>query len=258
MGRSIVITSGKGGVGKTTVCACLAVALARLGKRVVCVDADVTLNNLDMLLGLESAVVYDLYDVVEGNCRLRQALLRYAYCDSLYLLPSVHPMGEIDARAFCEVVHTLGDNHDFVLVDCPAGIDEGFCRAAAACTEALIVTTPTATALRDADKVLGLMDAYKMASVALVVNRVRGDLVVDGEMLGVGDIARLLHVRIAGCVPEDDGALCMCGDLPQEGEHYEAIRLLARYVVGAGKEVYDPTAAYRGVLGRLKRVMRKV
>lgn len=258
MGRSIVITSGKGGVGKTTICACLALALAKAGKRVVCVDADVTLNNLDMLLGLENGVTYDLYDVVEGNCRLRQALIHYPYCESLYLLPSVHPMGDIETRAFREVMHTLCDNYDFVLIDCPAGVDEGFHRAALAATEALIVTTPTATALRDADKVLGLLDSYKLNSVALVVNRVRGDLVMDGEMLSVEDIARLLHIRVAGCVPEDDGALCMCGVIPKEGEHYEAIRLLARYVLGAGKEVYDATLAYRGVLGRFKRLIKKV
>lgn len=258
MGRSIVITSGKGGVGKTTVCACLAVALARTGKRVVCVDADITLNNLDMLLGLENGVIYDLYDVVEGNCRLRQALLHYPYCAGLYLLPSVHPCGDIDARAFCEVMHTLAENHDFVLIDCPAGIDEGFARAAAAATEALLVTTPTATALRDADKVLGLLDAYKMNSVALVVNRVRGDLVMDGEMLAVEDIARILRIRCAGCIPEDDSVLCLLGQLPQEGDHYEAIAMLARWVLGADKAVFDATADYRGLAGRIKRLLRKI
>ena len=258
MGRSIVITSGKGGVGKTTVLACLAIALSRAGKRVVCVDADITLNNLDMLLGLENGVVYDLYDVCMGSCRLRQALLRYPYCDSLYLLPSVHPLGEIDRTAFREVVSTLADNHDFVLIDCPAGIDDGFCRAACAANEALIVTTPTPTALRDADKVLGLLDAYKMNMVALVVNRVRGDLVLDGEMLSVEDIARILHVRVAGCIPEDDGALCMYGELPAEGGHYEAVRMLARYVLGAGKEVYDATAGYKGVVGKVRRLLKKV
>ncbi len=257
MGRSIVVTSGKGGVGKTTLCASLGLALASLGKRVVLVDADITLNNLDLTLGLEGAVAYDLYDVVQGQCRLRQALLRYPMGDNLYLLPSVHPLGDIEDKAFRQIVVTLCETHDFVLIDCPAGIDEGFCRAVSAVREALVVTTPTPTALRDADKVLGLLEGYRLQSTALVVNRVRGDLVMDGSLPDVADIARLLHVRIAGVVPEDDLALSMCGAMPADSRHSQAVAMLARYVLGASKEVYDAAADYRGCRGFLRRLLRR-
>lgn len=258
MGRIIVITSGKGGVGKTTVCAALATALANGGKRVVAVDADVSLNNLDLALGLEGAVGYDLYDVVSGNCRLRQALLRYPACDNLYLLPSAHPLGAIDARAFAEVMLTLAESHDFVLIDCPAGIDEGFCRAARAAQEALVVTTPHTSALRDADKVLGLLDGYRLSRCGLVVNRIRGDMVLEGDMLAPKDIQRILHARVVGCVPEDDSVLFMCGTTPRDSEHHLAIQMLARYVLGASTDVYDVTAPYRGAVGRLRRILKKI
>jgi septum site-determining protein MinD len=258
MGRIIVITSGKGGVGKTTICASLATTLAHLGKRVVAVDADISLNNLDLALGLEGAVAYDLYDVITGNCRLRQALVRYPPCDNLYLLPSVHPLGGIDSRAFADLALTLAESHDFVFIDCPAGVDEGFCRAARAANEALVVTTPHTSALRDADKVLGLLDAYSLTRCGLVLNRMRGDMMLDGSMLTPKDISRILHARVVGCVPEDDSVLFMCGSTPKESEHHRAIELLARYVLGAGTEVYDVTATFRGAVGRLRRLMRKI
>ncbi len=257
MGRCIVITSGKGGVGKTTVTASLGLALATLGKRVVLVDADVTLNNLDLVLGLEAAVTYDLYDVTMGTCRLKQALLTYPDYPSLKLLPSVHPLGEVDKTAFREVVEELAQTQDFVLIDCPAGVDDGFVRAVSAASEALVVTTPTATALRDADKTLGYLDALRVSKTALVVNRVRGDLVASGEMLSVDDIIKLLHVRVAGCIPEDDVALSMCGATPVGTAHHQAVNLLARYVIEGKGKVYDPTYIYRGPLGSLRRWLKK-
>ncbi len=258
MGRIIVITSGKGGVGKTTVCAALATTLANAGKRVVAVDADVSLNNLDLALGLESAVIYDLYDVVCGNCRLRQALLRYPPNENLSLLPSVHPLGSVDSRAFAEVAQTLAETFDFVLIDCPAGIDEGFCRAARAAGEALVVTTPHTSALRDADKVLGLLDGYHIERTGLVINRLRGDMVLDGSMLSPHDVGRILHARVVGCIPEDDSVLFMCGTTPKESEHHTAVVMLARYLLGLDKGVYDVTAAYRGAVGRLRRLLKKI
>ena len=258
MGRIIVITSGKGGVGKTTVTAALATTLATMGKRVVAVDADVSLNNLDLALGLEGAVAYDLYDVVSGACRPRQALVRYPPCQNLYLLPSVHPLGTIDARAFAELAVTLAESNDFVLIDCPAGIDEGFSRAAHAANEALVVTTPHTSALRDADKVLGLLDGYRLTRCGLVLNRMRGDMIVEGNMLSPREIAGLLHARVAGCIPEDDSVLFMCGTTPKESEHHLAVAMLAEVVLGASHAVYDVTAPYRGAVGKIRRLLKKV
>ncbi|MBQ4443199.1 MAG: septum site-determining protein MinD [Clostridia bacterium] len=258
MGRIIVVTSGKGGVGKTTVTASLSVALASLGKRVVAIDADVSLNNLDLALGLEGAIAYDLYDVVSGNCRVRQALVRYPPCENLQLLPSVHPLGNVDAQAFRELAVTLSESNDFVLVDCPAGVDDGFARAARAANEALVVTTPHTSALRDADKVLGILDGFNLSRCGLVLNRLRGDMIVEGSMLSPKQIASLLHVRLVGCIPEDDNVLFMCGTTPRECEHHVAVAMLAKVLLGADRGVYDVTAPYRGALGKLRRIIKKV
>ncbi len=260
MGRSIVITSGKGGVGKTTVCASLGIALAKMGAKVVLVDADITLNNLDLTLGIESSVVYDISDVVSGKCRLMQALVKDPYTENLYILPSSHAIrsGGISAKDFKEIVLSLKEANDYVLIDCPAGVDEGFHRAVSASNEALIVTTPSISALRDADKVIGLIDSYKIKNVSLVVNRVRGDLVLDGEMLSVGEIARLLHIKVSACVPEDDCALLMCGGAPAISAHHQAIVMLANYVECGVGRIYDATAKYRGLVGKLRRKLSKI
>ncbi len=260
MGRSIVITSGKGGAGKTTVCASLGIALAGLGARTVLVDADITLNNLDLTMGIEGSVVYDISDVAAGKCRIKQALIEDPYTDNLYILPSSHAMrsGGVGARAFQEIVLTLKESFDYVLIDCPAGIDEGFHRAVSASDEALIVTTPSVSALRDADKVIGLLDSYKMQKISLVVNRIRGDLVIEGEMLSAGEISRLLHLKVSGCIPEDDKALLMCGGTPALSLHHRAVVLLAHYVECGSGRVFDATEKYRGVIGKLRRRLQKI
>lgn len=259
MGRSIVITSGKGGVGKTTVCATLGIALAKMKAGVVLVDADITLNNLDLTMGVEGSVVYDISDVVRGKCRLKQALLKDPYCDNLYILPSSHAIraGEVPSDAFKEIILSLRESFDYVLIDCPAGIDEGFHRAVSASSEALVVTTPALPALRDADKVISLLDSYKMQRVSLVVNRVRGDLILEGEMLSVGEISRLLHIKISACIPEDDTALLMCGSSSALSEHSQAVTLLANYIECGMGRIYDATAKYRGIVGRFRRKLQK-
>ncbi len=260
MGRSIVVTSGKGGVGKTTICVSLGTALARQGAKVVLVDADVTLNNLDIVMGIEGSIIYDLTDVVLGKCRLKQALIKDPYTDNLYVLPCAHAMrlSSLSLGEFKEIVLSLRETFDYVLIDCPAGIDEGFHRAVSASSEALIVTTPSLAALRDADKVISLIDSYKLQSVSLIVNRVRGDLVMEGEMLSVGDIARLLHIKVIGCIPDDDNALHMCGATPALCEHNQAIQLLAKNIECGTKRIFDTTAKYRGIMGKLRRKLAKI
>lgn len=260
MGRSIVITSGKGGVGKTTICAALGTALAKISAKVVLVDADITLNNLDLVMGVESSIVYDLTDVVSGKCRLKQALIKDPYMDNLYILPCAHAMraAVISLKDFKEIILSLREAFDYVLIDCPAGIDEGFHRAISACNEAIIVTTPNPAALRDADKVISLLDSYKIQNISLIVNRVRGDLVLEGEMLSVGDIAKLLHIKVIGCIPEDDNALYMCGSTPALSEHNQAVELLAKNIECGTKRIYDSTAKYRGVVGKIRRKLAKI
>ncbi|MCM1306118.1 MAG: septum site-determining protein MinD [Bacteroides sp.] len=200
--RKIVVTSGKGGVGKTTVTATLGRKLARSGYRVVLVDGDVGLNNLDVVTAIERRVVYDMSDVLLGKCRAFQALV--ADTESpMRILPSSKDSALLTAQAFRGIVDGFSD-FDFVIIDCPAGIEHGFHRAISSADEALIVTTPSASAIRDADKVIGLLGGYRLADVSLVVNRVRADMVVRGEMIGASEIGSLLHTPVVGVIPEDD------------------------------------------------------
>ncbi|MDR0752050.1 MAG: septum site-determining protein MinD [Christensenellaceae bacterium] len=205
MSRRIVVTSGKGGVGKTTVTANLGLALARLGVGVVLVDADIGLNNLDVVMELESKVVYDLGDVLNSRCRLRQALIRDFRCDDLYLLPSSKIcMDRITPMQFSSVISELASIFDYVLVDSPAGIDDGFHRAVLSCREALVVTTSHVSAVRDANTVMGLICAYEIAPVNIVVNRIRSDMVSRGVMMSPSDIAHLLKAPLIASLPDDD------------------------------------------------------
>ncbi len=254
MGRSIVITSGKGGVGKTTITASLGIALAKRGNSVVVVDADVTLNNLDLVLGLESSVSYDIFDVINGKCRLKQALVSYPDTD-LKLLPSVRG-DDIPERDFRTVMNEIRGMSDYLLIDCPAGVDDGFRRAVSIADEALIVTTPTPSAIRDADKVISVLNRLKMRRSSLIVNRVRGDLVLDGSMLSPEEISRLLKIRLMGCVPEDDSALDYSGK--SDIEHTRSIKMIAKYLTVGNGDIYDATEPYRGIWGGIKRLLRKV
>ena len=176
MARKIVITSGKGGVGKTTVAACLSAQLARRGERVVLCDADFGLNNVDVVAGVEHLVTYDIVDVIEGRCRAKQALIRHPDYGNLYVLTSSHSAPEryVSAQAFKVVLETLAPQFDYIIIDCPAGIDDGFHRAVASADEAIVVTTPHISALRDADKVITLLKSYALQNVTVVVNKLRG------------------------------------------------------------------------------------
>lgn len=233
--RKIVVTSGKGGVGKTTVTATLGRKLSDLGYRVALVDADVGLNNLDVVVGVESRVVYDIGDVLSGKCRIFQALVGDRD-STLKVLPSSGESSSVSAQAFRGVVDSLSD-FDFVLIDCPAGIENGFHRAVSAANEALVVTTPSASAIRDADKVISLLTGYRLDDVSLVVNRVRADMVAHGEMMSAEDISRLLHTPAVGVIPEDDCITLyqQLGRVPDFALSERAYRLLADNVANCTK-----------------------
>lgn len=249
--KSIVITSGKGGVGKTTVTACLGRALALLGNRVALIDADFGLNNLDVVLGLENRVVYDIADVIENRCRVRQALIE-ADTRNLFLLPSAHGyLGErVTAQNIRLVVNSLAVTFDYVLVDCPAGIEAGFSRAVGACESAIVVTTPHISALRDANKVVMLLSSYKLTPT-LVINRVRGDLLADGKIPSKDEIENILKATVDGVIPETDGVYNL-KSMPQK-----PFDLLARRIHFGTGEPLDPAAGYRGFWGAIKRRMRR-
>lgn len=205
MARKIVITSGKGGVGKTTVCCNLAVQLAKAGYRVVVCDLDFGLNNVDVVLGTENLAVYDILDAVEGRCRPRQALVRHPRYPTLYSLASNRVLERyVSPQAVRLVLESLSLQFDFILIDSPAGIDDGFHRAASCAEEALLVTTPHISAMRDADRVSGILKSYRFREVGLVINMVRKEFARRGDILSPDEISSTLRLPLVAVVPEED------------------------------------------------------
>lgn len=207
--RVVVITSGKGGVGKTTTTANLAVGLAKAGFRVVAIDADIGLRNLDLIMGLENRVVYNFIDVIENNCRLQQALVRDKRVDNLFLLPAAQTRTKdaVSPEQMVSLCEELRKEFDFVLLDCPAGIEGGFRNAVVGADEALVVTTPEVSAVRDADRIIGMLESMDKSPIRLIINRVRPNMVKEGEMLDVEDVLDVLAVKLIGVVPDDDSVI---------------------------------------------------
>lgn len=241
--RVITVTSGKGGVGKTTLVANVGVALAMRGQRVVVIDGDVGLRNLDVMLGLENRIVYDLVDVIEGRCRLRQALVRDKHLSELFLLPAAQTRDKSAVRPadMIDLCDALRPEFDMILIDCAAGIEQGFQYAIAPADQVLIVTNPEVGAVRDADRVIGLVEAAEKQAMYLVINRVKPQLVKRGEMLDVSHIVELLAIELIGIVPEDPAilpsanqgqpvALSQDGTLASRAFHNIARRLLGEDV----------------------------
>ena len=206
MSRIIVFTGGKGGVGKTTCCAFVGFNLAKLGARTVMLDIDIGLNNLDVTVGIDRLINYDIVDVVYGKCRLSQALIRMPDLPLLYVLPSAHTLnvGKVQAEDLRRIVADLSTSFEYILIDCPAGIGSEFYRAVYLSSEAIIVTTPTITAIRDADKTAELICGCGVNTIGLIVNRVRTDLIAKRLMVSPEDIARSLDLEFLGAVPESD------------------------------------------------------
>ncbi|MDR2201376.1 MAG: septum site-determining protein MinD [Clostridiales bacterium] len=263
MARSIVITSGKGGVGKTTLVANLGRSLADLGQRVVLMDTDLGLNNLDVLMNIENKVVFDIIDVIENRCRTAQALIEDKTVKGLFVLPSCHSYdaSKINGQNIKAVVSGLARSFDYILLDCPAGIEVGFHRAVSAAGEAIVVTTPHISSIRDADKVIALLKSYQIDPISIIVNRARGDLILNSEMVDYKDIGRILKTPPLGVVPEDD-AINLLSNLgltvDSKSDGFSAIALLAKNLHCGTTEMFDVTKKYKGILGGLKRNLRKI
>jgi septum site-determining protein MinD len=208
-GKVLTITSGKGGVGKTTAVANLAVALAADGKKVVCIDGDIGLRNLDVVMGLENRIVYDLVDVVEGRCKTRQAMIRDKRLPELFLIPAAQTRDKnaVSPSDMVRLCDELRQEVDWILIDSPAGIERGFRNAIAPADKVLIITNPEMSAVRDADRVVGLLEAEEKGAPSLVVNRLNPAMVKRGDMLSVDDVYDLLRIDVIGIVPEDENVI---------------------------------------------------
>jgi septum site-determining protein MinD len=209
MSEVIVVTSGKGGVGKTTTSANVGTGLAQMGKSVVLIDADIGLRNLDVVMGLENRIVYNLVDVIEGHCRLKQALIKDKKHSGLYLMPAAQTRDKncITPGQMIKLIDGLRLQFDYIIIDCPAGIEQGFQNAIAGADRAIVVTTPEVSAIRDADRIVGLLEANEIKRTDLVVNRLRQDLVKRGEMMSVEDVVDILGLPLIGVVPDDENVV---------------------------------------------------
>jgi septum site-determining protein MinD len=260
--RVITITSGKGGVGKTTTTANLGAALALLGQRVVTIDADIGLRNLDVVMGLENRIVYDIVNVVEGVCRLRQALVKDKRLSDLYLLPAAQTrdksaLGPEDMVNVCE---QMRNDHDFVLIDSPAGIEQGFRNAIAPADEVLIITTPEVSAVRDADRIIGLIDAEGKGPARLIINRIKPEMVKRGDMLDTDDVIEILAIDLIGIVPEDEAIIISTNKgvpvaLDDRGQAGLAFRNIAYRLLGEDVP-FMTIKDTSGFLGRFARFVR--
>lgn len=261
MSEVIVITSGKGGVGKTTTTANIGTGLAALGYKVVLVDTDIGLRNLDVVLGLENRIVYDIVDVTHGNCRLKQALIKDKRFEGLHLLPAAQTKDKTavtpdQMRSLCG---DLKKEFDYVIIDCPAGIEQGFKNAIAGAERALVVTTPEVSAVRDADRIIGLLEAAELREPKLIVNRLRPHMVRNGDMMSIDDIIDILAVNLLGVVPEDEMIVVTTNRgepavLDSGSRAGQAYRNIARRITGEDVPLMDLDAG-NGFMNKLRKLI---
>ena len=264
MSEVIVVTSGKGGVGKTTTSANIGCGLALEGKKVVLVDSDIGLRNLDVVMGLENRIVYDLVDVIEGTCRLKQALIKDKRYPGLFLLPAAqtrdkNAVSPEQMKKLCQNIKDMG--FEYIIIDCPAGIEQGFKNAVAGADRAVVVTTPEVSAVRDADRIIGLLEANGISNPGLIVNRLRIDMVKRGDMMSVDDVKEILSVGVLGVVPDDEdvvittnkGEPAVTEENSRAGRAYRNITLRLM-----GEEVpFMDLSENGGFFGRLKKIFAR-
>jgi len=259
--KVLTVTSGKGGVGKTTASANLAAALAAGGQKVVCIDADIGLRNLDLILGLENRIVYDLVDVVEGRCRVRQAMIRHKQLPTLYLIPAAQTRDKtaVSPSDMIRLCNELREEHDWIVIDSPAGIERGFRNAVAPADIVLVVTNPEVSAVRDADRIIGLVEAEEKGPARLVINRLNPEMVRRGEMLSPDDVLELLAIDLIGVVPEDQYVVMASNRgvpvaLDPKNNAGQAFRNIARRLQGY-KVPFMDLDRNDGFLGRISRMI---
>ncbi|ABP67456.1 septum site-determining protein MinD [Caldicellulosiruptor saccharolyticus DSM 8903] len=260
MGEVYVITSGKGGVGKTTTTANVGTYLSILGKKVLLIDADIGLRNLDVVMGLENRIVFDIVDVVEGRCKPKQALVKDKRFEGLYLLPAAQSKDKtaVSPEQMKTLCNELRKDFDFILIDCPAGIEQGFKNAIAGADKAIVVTTPEVSAVRDADRIIGLLEAYELHNPKLIINRIRFDMVKRGDMMDIDDILEILSISLLGIIPDDEkiiistnkGEPIVTDEKSKAGQEY---RNIARRILGEDIPIVS-NEENLGFFGRIKKL----
>ena len=264
MGESIVITSGKGGVGKTTTTANIGTALAALGKKVVVVDGDTGLRNLDVLLGLENRIVYTIIDVIEGRCRLKQGLIKDKRFQHLCLLPTAQTKdkNDISPQEMLKIVNELKQEFDYVLIDSPAGIEQGFENAVIGADRAIVVVNPEITSVRDADRVIGKLDAKGLEKHGVIINRLNYEMTKNGDMLDVPDIIETLSIELLGVVPDDKNITVSTNKgepivLEENAYAGQAFKNIAKRVTGEEVPIMSLQAEQEGFFSSLKKLFKR-
>ncbi|WP_419881802.1 septum site-determining protein MinD [Peribacillus sp. B-H-3] len=263
MGEAIVITSGKGGVGKTTTSANLGTSLALLGKKVCLIDTDIGLRNLDVVMGLENRIIYDLVDVVEGRCKIHQALVKdKRFDDLLYLLPAAQTSDKsaVNPEQMKTLVTELKQDYDYIIIDCPAGIEQGFKNAIAGADRAIVVTTPETSAVRDADRIIGLLEKEEtIEAPKLVINRIRSHMLKNGEMLDIDEITTHLSIDLIGIVVDDDQVIKASNEgepiaLDPNNRASIAYRNIARRILGESVPLNPLESEPKGFMAKIKKI----
>ena len=264
MGKVYGITSGKGGVGKTTTVANIGTGLASLGHKVVLLDTDIGLRNLDVVMGLENRIVYDIVDAATGQCKLKQAMIKDKRFENMYLIPAAqtkdkNAVNESQMKAICE---ELKEEFDFILIDCPAGIEQGFKNAIAGADAAIVVTNPEVSAVRDADRIIGLLEANGLTEPKLIINRMRANMVKQGDMMGVDDMLEILAVKLLGVVPEDDNIVISTNRgepavLDQKSRAGQAYRNIVDRILGKDVPIMQMEVEEDGFFAKLLRLFKK-
>lgn len=262
MSEVIVITSGKGGVGKTTTVANIGTGLAMLGKKTAVVDTDLGLRNLDVVLGLENRIVYNLVDVINGNCRLKQALIKDKRNPNLFLLPAAQTKDKsaVSPEQMIKLVESLREEFEYILLDCPAGIEQGFKNAIAGADKAIVVTTPEVSAIRDADRIIGLLEANNIRDIHLIINRLRPDMIARGDMMSVEDVTEILAVDLIGTILDDEQIVVSTNQgEPLSGKNSQAeieYQNIARRLLGENIP-FTSIHVNKGLLQRLGKIFKK-